>query len=66
MFDDLFDELNNLPFEEQQLFLKMNQLILRVYSSKTISVGREGAIEMLKGVLGNIHNSIDDDNKKTK
>lgn len=66
MFDDLFDELNNLPFEEQQLFLKMNQLILRVYSSKTNSVGREGAIEMLKGVLGNIHNSIDDDNKKTK
>lgn len=61
MFDDLFNDLNDLPYDEQQLFLKINELILKAYSDKNKSFGRKEAISMLKGILNDIQNSIDED-----
>lgn len=57
--NDLLRELSDLPYEEQQLFLKMNQLVLKSYSIKANSVGRENAIEMLNDVFEGIQSSID-------
>jgi hypothetical protein len=61
MFDDLFNDLNDLPYDEQQLLLKINELILKAYSYKNKSFGRKEAISMLKGILNDIQNSIDED-----
>lgn len=61
MFDELFNDLNDLPYDEQQLLLKINELILKAYSDKNKSFGRKEAISMLKGVLNDIQNSIDED-----
>ena len=58
--DDLVKELNDLPYEELQLFLKMNELTLRTYKSNVSVSGRKSALEMLKGVLVDMQNSIDD------
>lgn len=58
--DDLVKELNELPYEELQLFLKMNELILRTYKSNVNVSGRKSALEMLKGVLVDMQNSIED------
>ena len=58
--DDLMGELNNLPYEELQLFLKMNELVLKTYKSNVNISGRKAAIEMLKGVLVDMQNSIDE------
>ena len=58
--DDLVKELNELPYEELQLFLKMNELILRTYKSNINVSGRKSALEMLKGVLVDMQNSIED------
>ena len=61
MFDDLFNDLNDLPYDEQQLLLKINELIVMAYSDKNKSFGRKEAISMLKGILNDIQNSIDED-----
>lgn len=61
MFDDLFNDLNDLPYDEQQLLLKINELILKAYSDKNKPFGRKEAISMLKGILNDIQNSIDED-----
>jgi len=58
--DDLVKELNELPYEELQLFLKMNELTLRTYKSNVSVSGRKSALEMLKGVLVDMQNSIED------
>ena len=58
--DDLVKELNELPYEELQLFLKMNELILRTYKGNVNVSGRKSALEMLKGVLVDMQNSIED------
>lgn len=58
--DDLVKELNELPYEELQLFLKMNELTLRTYKSNVNVSGRKSALEMLKGVLVDMQNSIED------
>ncbi|MGM9849750.1 MAG: hypothetical protein ACI31V_02505 [Bacilli bacterium] len=58
--DDLVKELNDLPYEELQLFLKMNELTLRTYKSNVSVSGRKSALEMLKGVLVDMQNSIED------
>lgn len=58
--DDLVKELNELPYEELQLFLKMNELTLRTYKSNVNVSGRKSALDMLKGVLVDMQNSIGD------
>ena len=58
--DGLVDELSELPYEEQKLLLKMNELVLKTYKSNVNVSGRKAAIEMLKGILVDIQNSIDE------
>jgi hypothetical protein len=58
--DGLVNELNELPYEELQLLLKMNELVLKTYKSNVNVSGRKAAIEMLKGIVVDVQNSIDE------
>ena len=56
--NNLVDGIQNLPYDEQQLLLKINQLILKSYNDKNKSFGRKEAIGMLKGILSDLQNSV--------
>ena len=65
MFDELFDWLNDLPFEEQQLFLKAFEKLKGDYEEYKL-LNRKSALEELKRVVISLKNDIDNNNQKVK
>ena len=59
MFDDLFSQLCDLPYDEQVLFYDIIELLLKAYNDSIKSSSRASAIEVVRGVLNDIQNSID-------
>ena len=65
MFDVLFDWLNDLPFEEQQLFLKAFEELKDDYEGYKL-LNRKSALEELKRVVISLKNDIDNNKQKVK
>ena len=69
--DELFDKMRRLPFNEQQLFIKMNVLLIESYKKNRKYFGENEAIKELYDLYDYIENmtKVSDNNndfQKTK
>lgn len=69
--EDLFEKLGDLPYDEQQLLIKINYLILKVYGKDSNTFDRKESIKKLEEILAFLDNislseNINDELKKCK
>jgi len=57
--EKLLDDIRDLPYQEQQLMIKINQLILKEYKRKSTDLGRVKALNNLEKVYSDLENIID-------
>lgn len=65
MFESLYDWLNELPFEEQKLFLEIHEELMDDYEGYKL-LGRKEALEELRRVVVALKSDIYNNKRKVK